>query len=350
VTPTTWVNVASMNHPRRGNDAVRLLDGRVLAAGGETESTDILDSAEVYDPATDTWTDVASMGDRRVYAIVVLLADGRVLLAGGYGSGGDDLLTSAELFDPATNTFSPTGPMGVARARFQGVRLDDGRVLVMGGNKQGGGALDSAEVYDPTTGLWTPTGSMHTTREAGRAVKMADGRVIVTGGSDGVGDGTPTNSTEIYDPRIGTFSQIGPMTIARDRHAIVLLGDSRVILAGGQSNSGVERESDIFDPRSGATVWTATAPLGDRRFAASYVTMADGNGLVCGGFNGSAYLRGCEAYDSATDSWTNTEDLHSATSGALMVTLADGRVLICGGLGKGDVTLKTCELFTEVSG
>lgn len=346
VTPNTFVETGSMNQRRRGNDAVLLLDGRVLAAGGETVATDILDSAEVYDPNEGTWTMVGSMGDRRVYAVVVVLSTGHVLVAGGYGPG-DTLLASAEIFDPATGTFTPTGAMSVGRARFQGVRLDNGRVLVLGGNAEVG-AHDSAEIYDPATGTWSATGSMHTTREALRAVRMADGRVVVTGGSDGIGDGTATNSTEIYDPLIGTFGQIGPMTVARDRHAIVLLGDTRVILAGGQSNSGIERASDIFDPRIGATVWTETAPLGDRRYAASYVTLADGNALICGGFNGTSYLRGCEIYDAATDAWHDADQLSQATSGALMVTLADGQVLVCGGLGDGDDTLKTCDLYTEV--
>jgi hypothetical protein len=252
-----------MNHPRRGNDAVLLLDGRVLAAGGETISTDVLDSAEVYDPASQTWTDVDQMGDRRVYSVVVLLADGRVLVAGGYGLR-DELLTSAEIFDPATNTFSDIAPMNVARARFQGARLDDGRVVVMGGNGVSG-ANDTAEIYDPATGAWTMTGAMQEGRIAPRAVKLPDGRVLITGGTDaGADGGRSTDTSEIFeicprcDPAQGTFNAIKPMTVARDRHAIMLLGDGRVLVAGGRSDSQVIGDTDVLIPANGT--WTSTDP------------------------------------------------------------------------------------------
>ena len=346
MTPNTFVTTGSMNERRRGTDAVLLQDGRVLAAGGEASETDITDTAEVYDPNEGTWTAVGNMGDRRVYPVVVLLNDGRVLVAGGLHPNGS-VLSSAETFDPTTGTFSPTGPMSVGRARAQAFRLDDGRVIVIGGLADSG-AHDTAEIYDPATGTWSATGSMHEARDRHRAAMMLDGRIVVTGGSDGVGNGTSTNSTEIYNPLTGTFGQIGPMTIARDRHALVLLGDSRVIVAGGQSNSVIERATDIFDPRTGHTVWNGAAPLEHRRFAASYTALANGNALICGGFDGENYLRTCEVYDAATDTFIEADQLSQPTSGALIVTLADGQVLVCGGLGNGDETLKTCDLYTEV--
>jgi hypothetical protein len=240
--------------------------------------------------------------------------------------------------------------MSVGRARFQGVRLDDGRVLVMGGNKNGsggGGALDSAEIYDPISGAWSPTGSMHHAREAARAVKLQDGRVVITGGSDGGDPRRSEDTTEMYNPDDGTFEEIGPMTVARDRHSVVLLGDGRVIVAGGEEDGAVLRATDVFDPLSGATIWTQTAPLAHRRYAASYLTMADGNALVCGGFDGG-YLRTCEIYDAATDTWSETEKLPQATSGALIVRYPWGEILICGGLGTGDRTLDTCVMFTQL--
>jgi hypothetical protein len=84
-------------------------------------------------------------------------------------------------------------------------------------------------------------------------------------------------------------------------------------------------------------------------YAASYVTMADGNALLCGGFDGG-YLRTCQIFDAATNTWAEAESLPKTTSGALIVLLPRGEVLICGGLGAGDKTLKSCDLFTEVSG
>jgi hypothetical protein len=153
----------------------------------------------------------------------------------------------------------------------------------------------------------------------------------------------------MYNPDDATFEEIGPMTVGRDRHAIVLLGDGRVLVAGGEEDGDPLRATDVLDPSSGATIWTATDPLPRRVFAASYVTLADGNALLCGGFDGG-YLRTCQIFDAATNTWAEAESLPKTTSGALIVLLPRGEVLICGGLGAGDKTLKSCDLFTEVSG
>ena len=50
----------------------------------------------------------------RVNGTAVLLRNGRVLVAGG-GDGISDVLASAELYDPASGTWSVTGSMVTAR-------------------------------------------------------------------------------------------------------------------------------------------------------------------------------------------------------------------------------------------
>jgi hypothetical protein len=92
----SWTPVASMNVPRSGHGAVGLADGRVLVVAGDTNAG----SAEIYDPGSDTWTPTGSMVVPRFAApFTVRLLDGRVLAAGG-GDGSDTALASAELFTP----------------------------------------------------------------------------------------------------------------------------------------------------------------------------------------------------------------------------------------------------------
>src|SRR5437867_2461569 len=59
---------------RSDHIAVRLLDGRVLVAGGRTDGRTGLATAELYDPNTGTWTATGSMTAGRFAHTAVLLA------------------------------------------------------------------------------------------------------------------------------------------------------------------------------------------------------------------------------------------------------------------------------------
>ena len=72
----------------RADAAIRLVDGRVVIAGGALlresfgPAPEALAGAEVWDPRTNRWTDVSPMHFARSDHDAVLLADGRVLVAG----------------------------------------------------------------------------------------------------------------------------------------------------------------------------------------------------------------------------------------------------------------------------
>src|SRR5262245_41377499 len=73
--------IADMNQPRAFSAAALLDDGRVLVAGSDTFST----SAQLFDPVTEAWQAAGSLSAGRCYGCgTAKLLDGRVLVAGGW--------------------------------------------------------------------------------------------------------------------------------------------------------------------------------------------------------------------------------------------------------------------------
>ncbi|MDX6323753.1 MAG: hypothetical protein QOK15_107, partial [Nocardioidaceae bacterium] len=93
-----------------------------------------------------------------------------------------------------------------------------------------------AMVGGPVTagGPWSPTGSMGTAREMHTATLLGNGKVLVAGGN--VGSASDPASSELYDPATGTWSRTAPMTTpTRVGPRATLLANGKVLVAGGTS-------------------------------------------------------------------------------------------------------------------
>jgi galactose oxidase-like protein len=128
--------------------AILLPSGKVLVVGGWDIS-----SGEVYDPATDMWTPTSQMTTPHHGGgvAVTLLPFGKVLVAGGQGADPEPpgVVDSVQLYDPATARWTPSGAMATARTFFTATLLPSGAVLFAGGGGAGG-LISSAEIYAPT--------------------------------------------------------------------------------------------------------------------------------------------------------------------------------------------------------
>jgi hypothetical protein len=117
--------------------------------------------------------------------------------------------------------------------------------LVAGGFNADGW-LRSVELYDSARGRWTRVAPMTTAREGATATLLGDGRVLVAGG----GNPSATTSAELYDPASGRWSATGSMTGYGG--AAALLQDGRVLVADSANG-------DVYSPTTGT--WTATGPV-----------------------------------------------------------------------------------------
>src|SRR5437762_1961505 len=82
-----WTLTGSLNTGRADHTATLLPTGIVLVAGG-VDSSGVLASAELYDPASGNWTPTGDLNGARDLHTATLLSNGIVLVAAGLDSTG----------------------------------------------------------------------------------------------------------------------------------------------------------------------------------------------------------------------------------------------------------------------
>lgn len=251
----TFTAVANMPGPRAGHAAATLPNGRVLVVGGTTAFTDLttaitaaLNTASLYDPATDTWSAAPNIGGRRLVPALTRLGTGRMMISGGlevtllFGIPINVTSTNkVQLYDPATNAWSngPNMPAGRAYHQDNQVTLADGRVLLTGGvlvpdllNAANAASIANADLYDPVANAWT-AGAMSHARTGHSATRLPDGRVIVTGGSEGLlSAAVVLDAVASFDPASGTWTDLAPLTAPRIGHTAAVLPDGLLVILG----------------------------------------------------------------------------------------------------------------------
>ena len=358
----SWSPTGSMIEGRIQHGQAVLKDGRVLIVGGASGAeSKILNTAEIFDPATRSFSRVtATMSEARrsIYTIVTML-DGRVLIAGGRNfdnpnAPGAKVHDSAEIFDPKTNTFAPTGSMKVARNMFMAILLDDGRVLIAGGGNSSGGAgsmaYDTAELYDPATGTFKLLESkMSVPRQYHNIVKLLDGTVLVVGGSRGPGLKNVNTKVDRFDPVTETFTFVGETHAPVGCNACAsVLRDGRVILSGSYDDSVspavVSNAADIYDPTTNSFT-KITGPAHGQTDILS-VRLLDGTVMSPIGLNGKYQVSTATfLFRPDTSDFVFTDSIQFQRTPAYPLLLRDGRPIIIGGYQVGKYAT-IAEIFT----
>jgi N-acetylneuraminic acid mutarotase len=284
-----WSPAGDMAISRGYHVAIRLKDGRVLVAGGNTQIPPYDPPVEIYEPSSNSWSTAAQMDSDLARSPsdtfrAVLLGDGRVFFLNGYTA-------AAGIFNPTSKTWSDVrAPMRglysdyTIRAgyrNFSATLLSNGKVLVAGGSLDNGGTV-RPEVYDPATNRWSLTPPMLHDRQGHSATLLANGLVLVSGGTDSSRVGGVTATAELFDSATNRWSLTGGMAVARSGHTATLLKNGKVLVVGGQflaNLRGVELYSPsdhrhlAGGPPSAGILHGAAIPLG---IAALFIIVAAG--------------------------------------------------------------------------
>ncbi|MFD7093336.1 Kelch repeat-containing protein [Streptomyces xanthophaeus] len=270
----------------------------------------------------------------------------RDLLAGGAGAAAEPVRRAVSA-RAAGGGWSAAGELPVPLLYWHGqyegpVTLKDGRALAAGGAGRLLVSLDGCAVYGPGPGGWTVTGPLVEGRRLHSLTALRDGRALAAGGVPGrQAFPWPTVSrAELFDPGNGIWRATTEMTEARAGHSATVLGDGRVLVAGGQRRrSGRDMvtlaTAEVFDPVH--ETWTATGGMTVARWHHVTVPLPGGRVLAVGGLvstalhSGAAALGLCEVYDPGTGTWEPTGSLRVARAVHQAVPLPDGSVLAIGG-------------------
>lgn len=330
----TWEETGFLNIARSEHEATLLSDGRLLVTGGQKDGF-LLNTAEIYNPASGTWSFTNGvMTHARDEHTATLLLDGRVLIAGGFDN--DASQAWAELYDPMTNNWSATESLISGRNNHTATLLSNGKVFVVGGRK--GPSLASTELYDPETGRWFLAADMNNPRHQHTATPLPNGKVLVVGG------GASLSSAELYDPTTGFWSATGSLFKGRNLHTATLLQDGRVLVTGGRNNGIAIDTTEIYNPAT--EIWAPSGNLATSRYEHTATLLPDGRLLVTGGISNGIDLSSTELYDPGIGNWTAGPPLITSRWLHTAALMPNGRVLIAGGRSAANITFDSAELYS----
>lgn len=191
---------------------------------------------------------------------------------------------------------------------------------------------------------WLSGAPLTTARYGHTATLLGDGKLLVAGGGSEFGF---FSSAELYDPTNGTWKAVGSMVGNRELHTSTLLPNRKVLIAGGLStqynynypSSGAE----LYDDASGT--WTETGPMATARYSHTATLLPNGKVLAAGGGDTFGFLSSAELFDPVTGQWTPLDRMTVPRSQHTATSLANGKVLITGG-----VNLSSSEVYDPTTG
>jgi hypothetical protein len=340
LTPFVWSATGTMGG--LGVDSGGVLSGSPASAGHFPIMVNLRDSLMQSAPSTPftvrislarpaaAFTSTGSMLFARSHHTATLLTTGQVLVAGGVvGSA----VATAELYDTATAMFTRTmGDMTVSRSGHAATLLNDPalpnyrKVLIVGGSAS---LAAPPELFDPATGTFTATAPLAAPRQNPTSTLLLSGKVLIVGGNTNSGD----LSAELYDPATGRFTSTGSTRILRIGHTATLLLDGRVLVAGGEVGVA-DASAELYDPATGR--FTATGSMTVGRTGHTATRLHDGTVLVLGTDVSQIPTRAtADVYDPGTGNFTAVGDM-SADVFAQEFTASlrnDGTVLVVGTAG-----------------
>jgi hypothetical protein len=266
----------------------------------------------------------------------------------------DEQQSGATCTTALQGVFEPTDSMNSGRWMHTATLLPSGRVLIAGGvdrMQQGANSLASAEQYDPVAGKFTAIGSMTVARYRHTATLLGNGKVLIAGGSQS--DSASFSSVELYAPAAGKFTVAPSRAGNWDLVTATLLQSGKVLIAGCydyETDPNLRMgpvDAELYDPSPG--VFAVTGSMSADRALGTATLLPDGKVLLAGGANSG--WTNAELYDPSSGTFIPTGGMNVARWMHTATLLDNGTVLIAGGDNNNDREgLASAELYDPRSG
>lgn len=223
---------------------------RLYVVGGFTQSVlsvwHPVASLYIYHPASDTWVEGPPMPTARG-ALAVAELEGRIIAVGGYTDSSNT--NAVELYDPAHATWQTLPSLPTARDHLAAVTWN-GRVYAIGGrlDRDYSQNLGTVEVYDSRKATWVKTADLPTAR-SGITAAVVDDAIYVLGGE---GPSGTFAANEAYHPNTGRWRTMAPMPTSRHGLGSAVVGREIFVVAGGPKPGGsFSNVNEVFQPPAG---------------------------------------------------------------------------------------------------
>jgi hypothetical protein len=264
----------------RSEAAVANIGTKIYVIGGAPGA---LNTVEIYDVADATWASSNNEAPSSVAPLPIGLNhasaasyNGKIYTVGGFLEG---QIASAYLFiyDPIENIWTRGADMPTPRAALTASFIN-GTLYAVGGTNEKARALDTVEAYNPSDDRWTTNLDPMPTARQDLSSAVVEGMLYVTGGRIS-GPSTNLNSTEQFDPILGSWTVLNGMPSKRSSLAAAALGDD-IYVFGGESSDHLFNDNEKYSTRTGG--WTSQIPMPTARHGLT-ATVIDKDIYLIGG-------------------------------------------------------------------
>jgi N-acetylneuraminic acid mutarotase len=259
-----------------------VVNGKLYVLGGvqiaTMPPTGFLNTVESYDPATDTWETKTPLTVTR--GVGCSATQGNYIYIVGGGSYAPPVSSDVIRYDTSNGASSIIGHINSSRMRSS-CEIINNKIYVVGGSNCGGPpgfscALDTMEVYDLSSNSVTQTVPLR--RQMDLPITSAyNGKLYMFGGyldyTHALPDKAfPVNTSYVYDPASGTFTDLSPMLIAEGGKFSVVMPNGMIYIPGGMAQSppslsNMNTVGQIYDPVSNGWTVVSGEPMSKTAFS-----------------------------------------------------------------------------------